>query len=162
MLQDVPLLAEVRAHLNAAKNFDEGYLTRYMLLAESPHELAGVLIAIRIVSGSFGGGDSGWQRNAFTDKAIDLATRLYPGVVENLHRGFEKKVLTKTYNSPRITTNLDNVIQLSDEARKQQAALRDNTGTNYKGERFIRPKARHVSGYYFDRKVGANVNDFKR
>ena len=161
MLQDVPLLAQVRAILNAHKAFGKHpeFLSNYLLQAESAHEVAACLIALRIETGQFVG-DSGLQHNKLTQQGLDLATRLYPGVVENLHRGFEKQVLTKTYNAPKVTSDFSNVIQMSDAARSDERLWKDARGSNYVGARMVQPKTRYLRGHYWDRKTGANVTSY--
>lgn len=165
MLQDVPLLGEVRQLLKLHKAFgsDIQTLYNYLLQAASPHEFAAGLIAIRIETGSFGDGASGWQRNTFTDQGLDLATRLYAGVVENLHRGFEKVSRnSEPYNEPKLVTNFDNVIILSDKARSEQRAERIISGSEYQGSRMVRAKVNHVNGYYWDKLSGQNIQNYKR
>ena len=164
MLQDIPLKAEVSQLLKLYKAFgsDIQTLYNYLLQAESPHEFAAGLIAIRIETGSFGDGASGWQRNAFTDKGLDLATRLYDGVVENLHRGFVKQKFCKTYNETPLVTNLDNILVLSDEARKQQREYREAHGSTYIGARMVQPKAKSVTGMYWGKLANQNQVNYAR
>lgn len=163
MLEDVPCLAQTREVLRLHKAFGNNiqFIYNYMLQAESPYEFAGCLIALRKLTGDLGYRASGEQRNALITRAIELTDTHYDAVIENLHRGYEKKVSTETYNEPRVTTNMDNVIQLSDAARSDQRLWNEERGSNYIGPRMVRARVNHVNGYYW---TGGNQNieNFKR
>ena len=160
---DVPLLGEVRQLLRfyQAVGKDTQIFYNYMLQAASPHQIAAALIAIRIETGSFGYGDSGWQRNKLTDQGFDLATRLYDDVVGNLHRGFERKKVSRNYDEPKIVTDLSNIIVLSDKARGELRAEALESGHGYKGARMIRAKTNYDNGCY-EKLSGQNVIYYRR
>lgn len=156
MGKDLPLMGEVRELRKVHRAFGSNIQTLYnhLLQAASLHEFAAGLIVIKLETGEFGTEASGWQRNDFTDKALDLATRLYEDVKANLHRGFEKRKVLQNYNESKLVTNFDNVIVLSDKARSEQRAERIENGSEYKGARVIRAKVRHDTGMYW----GDNMN----
>ena len=133
-----------------------------MLQAENPYEFAGCLIALRSLKADLGQADSSEQRNPFITRSIELCDTHYEAVIENLHRGYEKKVSVETYNKPKVVTNFDNVIMLSDKARSEQRAEKIISGSEYKGARMVRARVNHVNGYYWSKLAGQNIQNYKR
>lgn len=162
-MDDVPLLGEVRQLLRYYKAVgkDIQIFYNYLAQAASPHEIAAGLIAIRIETGSFGDGASGWQRNTLISQGIVLAEALYASVVGNLHRGFERKKVSRNYNEPKLVTNLSNILILSDKARSEQRAEALESGHGYKGARMVRAACNHDNGVYSEL-AGKNVVYYRR
>lgn len=166
MLQDIPCLAETRDILRTYKEFgnDLQFIRNYMLLAESPHQFAACLIALRKESGDISYRASGEQCNAFLRQSIGLADSLYEQVVANLHRGYEKRVSkskSETYNEGSIITNYGGFVEPSAAARSDARMWREQNGSNYVGNRFVQAKARGVTGYYWTGK-NQNVVEFAK